>query len=522
MDQLPIMITAAFVLGFGVRFLGLPPLVGFLLAGFGLNLAGYTSTPELERAASLGVTILLFSIGLKLHIGTLLRPSVWGGATVHMVITVLLFGLLLLALPFGAFGTLDFGTAALVAFALSFSSTVFAVKVFEGQGQSASLHARTAIGVLIVQDLVAVIFLAASKGLWPSEWALGLLLLIPGRHLLKWMMEKSGHGELLLLFGIMMTFAGFALFELVDLKGDLGALIFGMLVADHPKAKEMAASLLSFKDLFLVGFFLSIGLAGIPSIADLGVALLLVALIPFKSWLYFWLLTRFHLRARTSMLASLALSTYSEFGLIVAALGVSTGWLSGQWLVIIAVSVSATFIIASPVNTAAPSIYDRLRARLLRYQSDKRLPEERPVYVPTAEVIILGMGRVGTGAYDALVEELGDRLVGVDVDPDTVQRHVEQGRNVVRGDPTDLDFCERVINEGKLRRAMLALPNHRANLVALHELHSLKNKFDLVVTATAKHDDQIKELEEHGADAAFNLYAEAGQGYAEFVKEALD
>jgi hypothetical protein len=106
-DQFPIMITAAFVLGLGVRFVGLPPLVGFLLAGFGLNLAGYVSTPSLERAADLGVTILLFTIGLKLRVRTLLRPAVWGGATLHMAITVVLFGLLLFALPFGIFGTLD-------------------------------------------------------------------------------------------------------------------------------------------------------------------------------------------------------------------------------------------------------------------------------------------------------------------------------------------------------------------------------------------------------------------------------
>jgi Trk K+ transport system NAD-binding subunit len=189
---------------------------------------------------------------------------------------------------------------------------------------------------------------------------------------------------------------------------------------------------------------------------------------------------------------------------------------------IIAVAVAATFIIASPVNAAAPRIYDRFRSRLLRFQSDRRLPEERPVYVPKAEVLILGMGRVGTGTYDALVGDLGDRVAGVDVDPDTVQRHVDKGRNVVRGDPTDLDFCERVINEGKLKRAMLALPNHQANLVAASELHSLKNKFDLVVTATAKHDDQVRELEENGVDAAFNLYAEAGQGYADFVRDTLD
>jgi predicted Kef-type K+ transport protein len=521
-DQFPVLITAAFVLGLSVRFIGLPPLVGFLLAGFGLHLAGYESTPQLERAADLGVTVLLFTIGLKLRIGTLLRPMVWAGATVHMALTVGLFGLLLFALPFGAFGTLNLATAALVAFALSFSSTVFAMKVFEGQGQAGSLHAQTAIGILIMQDVVAVVFLAASKGQMPSVWALTLLALIPGRHLLKWLMERSGHGELLLLFGIMMTFAGFGLFELVHLKGDLGALIFGILVADHPKAKEMAGSLLGFKDLFLVGFFLSIGLRGIPSIPDLGIALLLIALVPIKVGLFFGLLTRFHLRARTSMMTSLSLGTYSEFGLIVGAVGVSAGWLSDQWLLIIAVAAAMTFIIASPVNSAAPSIYDRLRSKLLRFQSDRRLPEERPVYVPNAEVLILGMGRVGTGTYDALVGELGDRLVGVDVDPDTVQRHVEEGRNVVRGDPTDLDFCERVINEGKLKRAMLALPNHRANLVAASELHSLKRKFDLVVTATAKHDDQVQELEANGVDAAFNLYAEAGQGYADFVREALD
>jgi hypothetical protein len=93
---------------------------------------------------------------------------------------------------------------------------------------------------------------------------------------------------------------------------------------------------------------------------------------------------------------------------------------------------------------------------------------------------------------------------------------------VVRGDPTDLDFCERVVNEGNLKRAMLALPNHRASLVAAAEIYPLKEKFGVVVTATAKHDDEVQELEENGVDAAFNLYAEAGQGYADFVRDTLD
>jgi predicted Kef-type K+ transport protein len=216
LDQFPILITAAFVLGLGVRFLGLPPLVGFLLAGFGLNAAGYSSTPALELIAEVGVTVLLFTIGLKLRVGSLLRPEVWAGATLQMALTVTVFGALFFVLPFGIFAGLELGTAALIAFALSFSSTVFAVKVFEEQGQSEALYARTAIGILIMQDVIAVVFLAASTGKVPSPWALGLLALIPGRHALKWLMERSGHGELLLLLGIMMTIAGSELFELVE------------------------------------------------------------------------------------------------------------------------------------------------------------------------------------------------------------------------------------------------------------------------------------------------------------------
>ena len=522
MDQVPVLITAAFVLGLAARFVGLPPLVGFLLAGFSLNAAGYSSTPALQQVAHLGVTVLLFTIGLKLRVDSLLRPEVWAGATLHMALTVALFTGVFLVIPFGVFGGIDLETAALIAFALSFSSTVFAVKLFEDQGQSESFHARTAVGILIMQDVVAVIFLAASKGKPPSIWALALLALIPGRRLLKWLLERSGHGELLLLLGIMMTIAGSQLFELVQLKGDLGALIFGMLVADHPKAKEMARSLLSFKDLFLVGFFLSIGLIGIPSVSDLAIALFLVALLSLKVALYFGVLTRFNLRARTATMASLGLAEYSEFGLIVGALGASMGWLSDQWLLIIAVAVAMTFVAASPLNSAAHRIYGHLRPWLTKFETGKRVPDEQPVYVPNAEVLIFGMGRVGTGAYDAIADALGGRLVGVDIDPDTVKRHVEAGRNVVRGDPTDLDFCERVVNEGNLKRAMLALPNHRTNLVAAGELYALKEKFGVLLTATAKHDDEVRELQQNGVDAAFNLYAEAGQGYADFVRDSLD
>jgi len=86
----PIWITIAFVLGFGARQLGLPPLVGFLVAGFVLKAMGAQGGELLEGVAEVGVTLLLFSIGLKLRIPTLLKPEVWAVASVHMLITVVI------------------------------------------------------------------------------------------------------------------------------------------------------------------------------------------------------------------------------------------------------------------------------------------------------------------------------------------------------------------------------------------------------------------------------------------------
>jgi predicted Kef-type K+ transport protein len=517
-ETIPVLIGVAFLLGLCARLVGLPPLVGFLIAGFGLGATGYESSPDLQLVADLGVTLLLFTIGLKLRVRSLLRPEIWAGSIVHMALVVASLTGVFVFLGFGLFASLDLRTAALIAFALSFSSTVFAVKVFEEQGQSSTLFARTAIGLLIMQDIVAVVFLAVSQGKAPTPWAIGLLLLLPGRRALGWLLDRTGHGELLLLLGVMMNFVGWNLFEIVQLKGDLGALVMGMLIADHPKAKEMARSLLGFKDLFLVGFFLTIGLRGVPSASDLGIALFLTALIPVKMALYFGVLTRFRLRARTSLMATLGLANYSEFGLIVGTLGVSAGWLSDQWLLILAVAVALTFVLAAPLNAMSNRIYDCLRETLVRFETEQRKSEEIPVSPGAAEVVIFGMGRVGTGAYGALQEQFGRRVLGVDTDRRVVERHVDAGRNVIPGDPTDVDFWDRFDDTGgRIELVLLALPNHQANLAAAAEMEKLPIRSRFRVAATAKYDDQIPALEAHGVDVAFNLYAEAGQGYADMV-----
>ncbi|ETR67078.1 MAG: hypothetical protein OMM_05336 [Candidatus Magnetoglobus multicellularis str. Araruama] len=255
----PIWILAAFLFGALSSRINLPPLVGYLLAGFALNSIGVKGNELLETVANAGVTLLLFTIGLKLKIKSLTKPEVWAGTSIHMIFTIILFFSIMRILGVSAiplFDQLTNQSALLIAFALSFSSTVFAVKVLEEKMEMASRHAAAAIGILIMQDIIAVIFLATSTGKIPSVFALPFVVsLFVARPILGRLMAMCGHGELLMLFGILMTVAGFSGFELVGLKGDLGALVLGMLFAAHPKSRELADRLLGFKDLFLIGFF---------------------------------------------------------------------------------------------------------------------------------------------------------------------------------------------------------------------------------------------------------------------------
>ena len=242
-------ISLAFALGLSARLIGLPPMVGFLVTGFLLNYLGISSGEVLQKLADLGITLLLFTVGLKLDLKMLLRPQVWAVTSLHTGLVIAIFGAVIFSLALmGAplFAGLDVKLAMMLAFTLSFSSTVFVVKVLEEKGEMKSLHGRIAIGILVMQDVAAVAFLAASTGKLPSLWALLLLLLIPIRPLFHLLLQRAGHGELLILYGLVLALGGAELFELGGVKDDLGALLMGLLISTHPKAGERAKTLLSF------------------------------------------------------------------------------------------------------------------------------------------------------------------------------------------------------------------------------------------------------------------------------------
>jgi predicted Kef-type K+ transport protein len=512
----------AFVFGLLLSRIGLPPMVGFLAAGFAFNLAGFEAPEGLDLIANLGVTLLLFSIGLKLDLKGLAKAEIWGSSVLHVVASTALFALTLwIGQQWFDSPLLQLSPLAIVvlAFALSFSSTVFAVKVLEEKGDMTVLYGKIAIGILVMQDIFAVVFLAVSEGKYPTLWALLVLLLPFIRPALFKLLDAAGHGELLILSGLFFALAlGYEAFTLVGLKGDLGALVMGVMVAGHPKASELSKSLFSFKELMLVGFFLSVGLQGLPTAEIFAAAAMLCLLLPFKTLLYYWIVVRFGLRARTSVFSALTLANYSEFGLIVAALGVAQGWLPVEWLLVIAIAVSLSFAIAAPFSQGAETTYQRFKHVWDRYQRETLHPEDRFIDIGQARALVIGMGRVGQGAYEALSEAFDGQIVGIEHDAKRVQAHQEARRSVMLGDATDTDFWTKLQASSSLEMIVLAMPAHQSNLYAAKRIR--KASLACHVVAVAHFAKEVEELALLKVPA-FNMYSEAGSGLARHALDSL-
>jgi predicted Kef-type K+ transport protein len=507
----------AFVLGFIMRIFGFPPMLGFLVAGFVLNFIGVEDSEVLKRISDLGILLLLFTIGLKLNVKSLIRKLVWQGGVAHILMTVVIFSFVLFLLRYVSmayFGELEIRAILLISFALSFSSTVFAVKVLEEKGEMESLMGKTSIAILIIQDILAVLFITFSKGEFPSVYALLLLGFPFLRKPLMWLMNRSGHGEMMVLFGFILALSVAEVFELVGLKPDLGALAAGLIVANSAKSEELSKTLLHFKEFFLIAFFLRIGLLGDLEWWMVSVSLTLILLIPIKSFLYFWILTRFKLRARTSFWISLSLSNYSEFALIVGTVAASSGLLQGDWLLVFVVTVSLSFLISSPLNSKLYfSIFERY---LQRFERRKRLADDRPIKTDGADILIFGMGKLGTMTYDYMASKFEKHVLGLDANYNVVISHMRDRRNVKIGDATDSGFWEN-LEPGNVKTVLLCMSNFKANKIAATRLK--QSHFTGKIAAVARFDDEMESLQKLGVESVFNLYEEAGIGFAEHVCE---
>lgn len=501
----------AFSLGMLVRLVGLPPLIGYLAAGFMITLNAPEldlpdGKPIIDHVSHLGVLLLLFTVGLKLNIRSLGKPEVLGGSMLHFVMSALLYAPVI----YLAFEP-DWYHALMLGAALAFSSTVLAAKVLEGKREIRAFHGRVAVGILIMQDLFAMALMSLSQGVTPSPWALLVFALPLLRPLLFRLLNLTGHDDLQILFGVLLAVVlGGGGFHLVGLSSELGALVFGALLASHPRAGELSKTLWGLKEFFLVGFFLNIGLGGLPDQQAWIFAALMTLLLPLKGALFFALLIAFKLRARSAFLSGLTLANYSEFALIVASVSMP------QFLIPLALTVALSFVVSAPLNRFAHPLYEKLASRLIPFERNIRHPDEQPVSLGDAQVLIMGMGRTGTAAYDYLQHKT--HLAALDSDPARVRLHQEKGNNVFFADAEDQIFWQG-LDISRLQAVLLCMSDMEAKIIAARKLRDAG--FAGLIVSHSMHHDEAKAIIAAGADHTYLTMSEAGLGLAERVRQHI-
>jgi predicted Kef-type K+ transport protein len=493
----------AFTFGFIAKKVGLPPLVGYLTCGFiiSANSSFFGNASEhlsaLSSISHAGVLLLLFTVGLKLNIKHVLKKEIICTGVAHALLSTLIF-----APAIFLFFSANMFTALVIAASLSFSSTVLAAKTLESKQELKAFHGRITIGILIIQDLIAMAVMSSTSGDIPSVYAVSLLSLPFLIRPLHYLIEHSGHDEMLLLLGIGLAVAGGAWFGSVGLSSELGALTIGALCAKSAKSSELYGKLWGIKEIFLVGFFLTIGLYGVPTLDDIKFAVAMTLLLPLQTVLFFIILTRFNLTSRSAFLSSISLSSFSEFGLIVTASAIP------EWIVPMALAVSFSFILSAPLNRFSHELFESVEKYLAKFETSGEHPDEATVKIGGAKLLIIGMGEVGVSVYAASKSNAFENyVIGFDSDPDKVNKLKEEGFNVIYADAEHANFWLH-LDKNHLECIILTTSCTDTSILATTQIR--KSGFRRPIIAHSTYSDDARKLMEAGADDSYAATEEAG------------
>ena len=463
----------ALIMGFLATKIGVPPLVGYLVAGIiaGPATPGFVADVHLTgQLAEIGVMLMMFGVGLHFSLADLMavRRIAIPGAVVQIAAATAMGAGTALWWGWSLGAALVFGTA------LSVASTVVLLRALEGRGLLESLNGRIAVGWLVVEDLVVVLILVLLPALAPmlggrAEAAAGqenlgfalavtlgkvaafvALMLVVGKRLLPrllWAVARTGSRELFTLAVISAAVGvAYASAELFSVSFALGAFFAGMMMRESALSHRAAEESLPLRDAFSVLFFVSVGMLFDPAIVlrepfKLLEVVAIIMLGKTAAAIALVLASRYPLNTALTVGASLA--QIGEFSFILAGLGVSLGLLppEGQSLILAGALISITF---NPLVFAAiEPVQEWVRKRSTLARTFERsddplaeLPATVDVETLSGHVVLVGYGRVGTRIAEAMSDK-GIPYVVAEVNRESVERLRRRGIPAVSGDASE-------------------------------------------------------------------------------------
>lgn len=438
------------------RLLKQPLILGYvaggMLLGTHLGFGLVTNLESIELISEIGLILLLFIIGLEINLRELLHM----GKALFVLGIVQFIGCVVLGLaffkPFGF--TMGGGNFDLLylAVALALSSTLIVVKLLHDKFETSTTGGRLTIGILVLQDIWAIIFMAFQPNLLDphigsilTSFGQGAVLVgaafFASRHILaKLFLAAAKLPELVLLSSLAWCFLVCGLAEKAGLSKEMGALIAGMSIAAFPYGADVIAKLGGVRDFFVTLFFVALGLkVPMPTAATLGLALVLAVFVIASRVLTLVAPSRMlGLGLRTGFVTAINLSQISEFSLVILALGAGYKHVSEDLQAL----VLTAMLLASVISTYLIYFNDRLARVGLMLTGKLGLKDSahhEPAKVDLAgrDIVLLGCFRVGEAFLDAVEREAGhlkERLLIVDYNAAVGHRLAKRGFQWVYGD----------------------------------------------------------------------------------------
>jgi len=450
--------------------LHIPTIVGFLLTGvvagpYGLSLI--KGLHEVEILAEIGVLFLLFTIGIEFSLKHLIKikKSVLLGGSLQVGLTIL--ATYFVARELGR----PIETAIFWGFLVALSSTAIVLKIFQERGEIDSPHGKTALSILIFQDIIIVPMMLftpilAGKSENVTVSILLLLLKVVGIILLVWICSKwivpylmnqivkTRLRELFIITIFVLCFGVVWVTASLGLSLALGAFLAGLIISESEYSHHVLGNIIPFKDVFTSFFFVSIGMLLDFKFLfqNIWFVLLLVLIVMAGKAIIAGLVTLvLRYPIRTAILAGLGLGQIGEFSFILSRNGLEYGFLSGSnYQLFLAVSIITMaftpFLIAVSPKIAVMGKYFPLPKKI-KYGSIKPGKKEE---LPEDHLIIVGFGLVGKNLARA-AQIAGIRYIIIEMNSDTVREEKAKGEHIFYGDAAQ----EAVLHHANIKKARL-------------------------------------------------------------------
>jgi Kef-type K+ transport system membrane component KefB len=517
-----------------------PLIVAYILVGIlvGPSVFGIiTARDEVDLLAQMGISVLLFVVGLKLdiHLIRTMGPVALATGLGQVVFTSVIGYFLSLALGFSPV------TALYIAVALTFSSTIIIVKLLSDKREIDALHGKIAVGFLIVQDIVVVLVMIGlttfgSSGRSETFLADLLILLLKGlafvssiglimRYMLPVLLHHLARSrELLVLFSIAWAVSLAVAGELLGFSKEIGAFVAGISLASTPYREAIGTRLINLRDFLLLFFFLDLGakLDMHQLWAQVGPAVLLSLFVLIGNPIIVMVIMGFMgYRKRTGFLAGLTVAQISEFSLILGALGVSLGHINTEALGLITLVGLLTIGISTYMILYSHSLYKKLSPWLKIFEKKVHTREDAEQTVDkslTFDVIIYGLGRYGINLASNLTKH-GLKVLGVDFDSDTVSLRNKEGFQVYYADAEDPE-SPAALPLTQSQWLISTIPQLDINLALLDSLEYHGYHGHKAFTAHTSYD--AERLKQKGIDLILTPYVDGAKEAADRIADKVN